>query len=173
MPRRSPGGRPARAHLLGQAQVPVGLAALPAEAWRALRKVMVQHDLDGPVILLDELGLFLAGKDRAGLNADRGFPSVPCSTHEHGALLARVRDAARVGGGRRPRPPHLAPIPRSLPHRPGARPRRTRLGGRTQARASAAILNPSRSKSPNCTRTTGRPALTSTSPPRTSNAVTR
>ena len=44
-----------------------------AEAWGALRAALRKHEIDGPVILLDELGLFLAGKDRKGLNADASF----------------------------------------------------------------------------------------------------
>lgn len=44
-----------------------------AEAWAALRQALAAHQLDGPVVLLDELGMFLAGKDRAGLNADAAF----------------------------------------------------------------------------------------------------
>ena len=44
-----------------------------AEAWQALRAALAAHDLDGPVLLLDELGLFLSGKERAGLNADAAF----------------------------------------------------------------------------------------------------
>ncbi len=58
---------------LDELKFPLDWRRSRAEAWRALREVMVQHDLDGPVILLDELGLFLAGKDRAGLNADAAF----------------------------------------------------------------------------------------------------
>jgi len=44
-----------------------------AEAWAVLRTALAKRSLDGPLILLDELGLFLAGKDRQGLNADASF----------------------------------------------------------------------------------------------------
>jgi len=44
-----------------------------AEAWGALRRALETNGIDGPLILLDELGLFLAGKDRRGLNADASF----------------------------------------------------------------------------------------------------
>jgi hypothetical protein len=44
-----------------------------AEAWGALRTALGREGLDGPVLLLDELGLFLAAKDRRGLNADASF----------------------------------------------------------------------------------------------------
>jgi hypothetical protein len=44
-----------------------------AEAWAALRRALEANGIDGPVILLDELGMFLAGKDRRGLNADASF----------------------------------------------------------------------------------------------------
>lgn len=41
-----------------------------AEAWGVLRAALRRQGLDGPVLLLDELGVFLAAKDRRGLNAD-------------------------------------------------------------------------------------------------------
>jgi len=44
-----------------------------AEAWGALRRALEQHDIDGPVLLLDELSMFLAGKDLPSLNADASF----------------------------------------------------------------------------------------------------
>jgi len=44
-----------------------------AEAWGVLRRALEEHGIDGPLMLLDELGLFLAGKDRRGLNADASF----------------------------------------------------------------------------------------------------
>ncbi|UCC68401.1 MAG: hypothetical protein JSV79_00230 [Armatimonadota bacterium] len=44
-----------------------------AEAWGALRRALQMHGIDGPVLLLDELGTFLAGKDRRALNADASF----------------------------------------------------------------------------------------------------
>ncbi len=43
------------------------------EAWAELQRTLRAANLDGLVVLLDELGLFLAGKDRAGLNADASF----------------------------------------------------------------------------------------------------
>jgi len=58
---------------LHRARFPLDWRRSRAEAWGALRAALRQHDLDGPVILLDELGLFLAGKDRKGLNADASF----------------------------------------------------------------------------------------------------
>ena len=68
--------RAARPDLSRSTQVPPRLAPLPRGGLARPPQVMVHHELDGPVILLDELGLFLAGKDRRGLNADG--PS--CST---------------------------------------------------------------------------------------------
>jgi hypothetical protein len=44
-----------------------------AEAWGVLRAALERQGLDGPVVLLDEVGMFLAGKDRRGLNADASF----------------------------------------------------------------------------------------------------
>lgn len=44
-----------------------------AEAWAELRRALQTHNIDGPVILLDELGTFLAGQDRRGMNADASF----------------------------------------------------------------------------------------------------
>jgi hypothetical protein len=44
-----------------------------AEAWGMLRTALARQGLDGPVLLLDELGVFLAAKDRRGLNADASF----------------------------------------------------------------------------------------------------
>ena len=44
-----------------------------SEAWGVLRRTLEGHEIDGPVVLLDELGIFLAGKNRAGLNADAAF----------------------------------------------------------------------------------------------------
>ncbi len=43
------------------------------EAWEELRRALQGAELDGVVVILDELGLFLAGKDRRGLNADASF----------------------------------------------------------------------------------------------------
>lgn len=43
------------------------------EAWDKLRRALQTAELDGVVVILDELGLFLAGKDRRGLNADASF----------------------------------------------------------------------------------------------------
>jgi len=44
-----------------------------AEAWGALRAALDAHGIDGPLILLDELGTFLASKTRQSLNADAAF----------------------------------------------------------------------------------------------------
>lgn len=44
-----------------------------AEAWGVLRRALDRHGLDGPVVLLDELGMFLAGKARTSLNQDAAF----------------------------------------------------------------------------------------------------
>ncbi len=44
-----------------------------AEAWGALRRALETKGIDGPLMLLDEVGLFLASKDRKGLNADASF----------------------------------------------------------------------------------------------------
>ncbi len=44
-----------------------------AEAWGELRRALQSRGIDGPVVLLDELGTFLAGRDRRGLNADASF----------------------------------------------------------------------------------------------------
>ena len=44
-----------------------------AEAWGALRRALEAGGVDGALVLLDELGTFLAGKDRQGLNADAAF----------------------------------------------------------------------------------------------------
>ena len=44
-----------------------------AEAWGVLRRTLDEHGIDGPVVLLDELGMFLAGKGRRALNADASF----------------------------------------------------------------------------------------------------
>ncbi len=44
-----------------------------AEAWGVLRRTLDEHGLDGPVVLLDELGMFLAGKGRRALNAEASF----------------------------------------------------------------------------------------------------
>lgn len=58
---------------LARTQFPLDWRRSRAEAWSALRGVLAKHGIDGPVILLDELGLFLAGKDRKGLNTDASF----------------------------------------------------------------------------------------------------
>jgi len=44
-----------------------------AEAWGLLRETLQAREIDGPLLVLDELGIFLAGKDRQGLNADASF----------------------------------------------------------------------------------------------------
>lgn len=44
-----------------------------AEAWAELRRSLGAAEVDGLVILLDELGVFLSGKDRSGLNEDASF----------------------------------------------------------------------------------------------------
>lgn len=44
-----------------------------AEAWAELTRALTAAGVDGVVVMLDELGLFLAGKDRSGLNADASF----------------------------------------------------------------------------------------------------
>ncbi len=56
-----------------QAGFPLDWRRSRAEAWAALRAALERHELDGPVILLDELGAFLAAKDRRALNADAAF----------------------------------------------------------------------------------------------------
>ena len=58
---------------LARTDFPLDWRRSRAEAWGALRVALGKHGIDGPVILLDELGLFLAGKDRKGLNADASF----------------------------------------------------------------------------------------------------
>ncbi len=58
---------------LEQRRFPLDWRRSRAEAWGVLRRVLDRHGLDGPVILLDELGMFLAGKDRVSLNQDAAF----------------------------------------------------------------------------------------------------
>jgi hypothetical protein len=54
-------------------QFPLDWRRSRAEAWAELRRALRSHEIGGPVILLDELGTFLACKDRRGLNADASF----------------------------------------------------------------------------------------------------
>lgn len=68
-----PAAAQAAVQCLARVGFPLDWRRSRAEAWNALRAALAQHGLDGPVLLLDELGLFLAGKDRAGLNADAAF----------------------------------------------------------------------------------------------------
>lgn len=58
---------------LKEARFPLDWRRSRAEAWGKLRGALQEGGIDGPVILLDELGTFLAGKDRQGLNADASF----------------------------------------------------------------------------------------------------
>jgi hypothetical protein len=54
-------------------QFPLDWRRSRAEAWAELQRALRPAGLDGIVVILDELGLFLAGKDRSGLNADASF----------------------------------------------------------------------------------------------------
>jgi len=54
-------------------QFPLDWRRSRAEAWAELQRALEVAGLDGVVVILDELGLFLAGKDRSGLNADASF----------------------------------------------------------------------------------------------------
>ncbi len=56
-----------------EANFPLDWRRSRTEAWAELQRTLCAANLDGLVILLDELGLFLAGKDRAALNADAAF----------------------------------------------------------------------------------------------------
>ena len=54
-------------------QFPLDWRRSRVEAWGELQRALQAAALDGVVVILDELGLFLAGKDRRGLNADASF----------------------------------------------------------------------------------------------------
>ncbi len=56
-----------------EASFPLDWHRSRAEAWGALRRALQDRGVDGPVLLLDELGTFLAGKDGRELNADASF----------------------------------------------------------------------------------------------------
>ncbi len=58
---------------LSESGFPLNWRRSRAEAWGVLRAALESNGIDGPVVLLDELGMFLAGKDRRGLNADASF----------------------------------------------------------------------------------------------------
>ncbi len=56
-----------------QERFPLDWRRSRADAWAELRRATREHEIEGPIILLDELGTFLAAKDRRGLNADASF----------------------------------------------------------------------------------------------------
>ena len=66
-------GRASRARLPPGTGFPLDWRRSRAEAGDTAGGAPPAHALEGPLLLLDELGLFLAGKDRAGLNADASF----------------------------------------------------------------------------------------------------
>lgn len=59
--------------LIAEMSFPLDWRRSRTQAWSELQRALGTTELDGVVVLLDELGLFLAGKDRAGLNADASF----------------------------------------------------------------------------------------------------
>ena len=59
--------------LIARESFPLDWHRSRADAWAELQRALKGRGIDGPVILLDELGTFLAGKDRSGLNADASF----------------------------------------------------------------------------------------------------
>ncbi|MFB3882460.1 MAG: DUF6079 family protein [Armatimonadota bacterium] len=54
-------------------QFPLDWRRSRGDAWTELQRALAAAECDGVVVALDELGLFLAGKDRRGLNADASF----------------------------------------------------------------------------------------------------
>jgi hypothetical protein len=54
-------------------QFPLDWRRSRGEAWAELQRALAAAELDGVVVALDELGLFLASKDRRDLNADASF----------------------------------------------------------------------------------------------------